>query len=101
MDDLLRKRTADLLVIDMMETAYRIERVKKITLTFEEFCRVIGKDRSSIHKLLKNKLLPESIILGGYENRKQKTKVLFDTERVLEWLRNKMETEFPTRKIII
>lgn len=101
MDELLRKRTADLLVIDMMETAYRIERVKKITLTFEEFCRVIGKDRSSIHKLLKNKHLPENIILGGYENRKQKTKVLFDTEKVLEWLRNKMETEFPTRKIII
>lgn len=101
MDELLRKRTADLLVIDMMETAYRIERVKKITLTFDEFCRVIGKDRSAIHKLLKNKLLPESIILGGYENRKQKTKVLFDTEKVLEWLRNKMETEFPTRRVSI
>ncbi|KPE51260.1 hypothetical protein [Chryseobacterium indologenes] len=101
MDELLRKRTADLLVIDMMEAAYRIERVKKITLTFEEFCRVIGKDRSSIHKLLKNKLLPEGIILGGYENRKQKTKVLFDTEKVLEWLRNQMEAEFPSKRISI
>lgn len=94
MDELLIKRSADLLVIDMLETAYRIERVKKITLTLEEFCRVIGRDRSAIHKLLKNKLLPETLVIGGYENRKQKTKVLFDTEKVLEWLRNQKNTEF-------
>lgn len=94
MDELLKKRSADLLVLDMLETAFRIERVKSITLSFNDFCRVIGKDRSSVHKLLKNKLLPENIVLGGYENRKQKTKVLFDTEKVLEWLRNQKETEF-------
>lgn len=94
MDELLIKRSADLLVIDMLEAAYRIERVKKITLSFEEFCRVVGKDRSAIHKLLKNKLLPENVVIGGYENRKQKTKVLFDTEKVLEWLRSQKETQF-------
>lgn len=92
MDELLRKRSFDLMVVDMLEVAYRIERVKKITLDFPEFCRIIGKDVGTVRKLFKHRLLPENLIIGGYDNRKQKEKILFDTEKVLEWLRQQKET---------
>lgn len=80
------------MVVDMLEIAYRVERVKKITLTFQEFCNVIGKDERDVRKIYRNKLLPEQIIIGGYRERKQKEKIMFDTEKVLEWLRTKRDT---------
>lgn len=99
MDELLRKRNADLLVFENVEAAYRIYRIQTLTLTLRELSRIIGKDYYHLNSLFNNKLLPEEIIVGGYQNRKQKTKILFDTEMVLKWLRNQLETKYNSSKI--
>lgn len=87
MNELLHKRTADMTVIQVMEAVSLIALSKKITIDLDEFCEVVGKDKSMVYRMLKNKLYPAELLVGGYENRKQKTKLLFHTDRVIEWLK--------------
>lgn len=87
MNELLNKRMADMTLRDVMEASHLVEIAKSLTLTLDEFCRVVGKPRRRIYSLIDNKLLPEELIVGGYENRKQKTKILFHTNKVIEWLK--------------
>lgn len=87
MNELLHKRMADMTVIQVMESVNLITLSKKITIDLEEFCEVVGKDKSMVYRMIKNKLYPSSLLVGGYESRKQKTKLLFHTDRVLEWLK--------------
>jgi len=87
MNELLHKRTADMTVIQVMEAVSLIALSKKITIDLEEFCEVVGKDKSMVYRMLKNKIYPDSLIVGGYDGRKQKSKILFHTDRVIEWLK--------------
>lgn len=87
MNELLHKRTADMTVIQVMEATNLIHLSKKITIDLEEFCEVVGKDKSMVYRMLKNKIYPENLIVGGYGNRKQKSKILFHTDKVIEWLK--------------
>lgn len=87
MNELLHKRTADMTVIQVMEASHLITLANKITIDLEEFCKVVGKDKSMVYRMLKNKIYPSGLLVGGYENRKQKTKLLFHTDKVIEWLK--------------
>lgn len=87
MNELLNKRMADMTLRDVMEASHLVEVSKSITLTLDEFCRITAKPRRRVYSLIDNKILPEELICGGYENRKQKTKLLFHTHKVIEWLK--------------
>lgn len=87
MNELLNKRMADMTLRDVMEASHLVELAKSISITLDEFCRIIGKPRRRVYSLIDNKLLPEELIIGGYESRKQKTKLMFHTQQVLEWLK--------------
>lgn len=72
---------------DVMEASHLVEISKSITLDLDQFCKVVGKSRRRVYQLIDNRLLPEYLLIGGYENRKQKNKLMFDTSKVLEWLK--------------
>lgn len=88
MQELLRKRTADLTVIEMLELSYLTSATRFPTLSLDEFCRASGKSRKHIVRLMANRLLREELIVGGYEGRKQKCPVRFRTDKVIEYLKN-------------
>ncbi len=87
MNELLNKRMADMTLRDVMEASHLVELSKSISLTLDQFCQIIGKPRRRVYSLIDNKLLPEELIIGGYESRKQKTKLMFHTHKVIEWLK--------------
>lgn len=87
MNELLKKRMADMTLLDVMEASHLVEISKSITLSLDEFCKVVKKPRRRIYALIDNRLLPENLIIGGYESRKQNNKILFDTKEVLAWLK--------------
>lgn len=87
MRELLNKRMADLTVIEVMEFSYLNMLASKPTIPLNDFCKVIGKDKSRVYKLIKNKLIPEEILVGGFENRTRHTPLLFHTEEVIKWLK--------------
>ncbi len=72
---------------DVMEASHLVEISKSITLDLDQFCKVVGKSRRRVYQLIDNRLLPEYLLIGGYENRKQKNKLMFDTSKVIEWLK--------------
>ncbi|SDE15590.1 hypothetical protein [Riemerella columbipharyngis] len=74
--------------IEMMESAYLIEVSKKITMTLQEFCQVTGWDKRKVYQRIKNKILPEQLIKGGYEYRSQRKQPIFLTKEVLDWIKN-------------
>ena len=88
MQEILSKRMADLTVLEVMEFTFLNSLMNSPTMTITEFCKATGKTRRRVNKLLSNRLLPESLIIGGYESRKQNTAVMFDTEEVIKYLKN-------------
>lgn len=76
-------------VIEVMEATNLIHLARKITLDISEFCEITGHDKSFVYSRIKYRFFPENIIVGGYDGRKQKTKLLFHTDMVIEWLKNK------------
>lgn len=87
MEELLKKRMADLTVLDIMTACNLIELSKSITIDLETLCKVTGKSKRRVYQLINNKIYPEEMLVGGYENRRQNKKLLFHTERVIEWLK--------------
>lgn len=79
---------ADMTLLDVMEASNLVEISKSLTLSVDELCKVLKKPRRRIYALIDNKLLPEELIVGGYENRKQNNKILFHTHKVIEWLKS-------------
>lgn len=87
MNDLLKKRCADLTVFEVLEFAEMHCIFKYPTMPLDNFCKVYGKSKRRVLLLLKNKLIPEEIILGGYNYKSERKHILFITERVVEWLK--------------
>jgi predicted DNA-binding transcriptional regulator AlpA len=56
-------------------------------MDLSEFCEVTGKGQKEVYALLRCQYYPDELIIGGYEGRKRKKKLLFDTQKVLEWMR--------------
>lgn len=88
MEELLRKRMADLTVLDVMAASNFIEISKSITIDLESLCKVTGKSKRRIYQLINHRLFPDEMLVGGYENRRQNKKILFHTHKVIEWLKN-------------
>lgn len=88
MKEILKVRMADMLLIEVMEASHLIEMAKSATIDIEQFCKISGKTKRRVYKLVNNKLLPEEMIIGGYDNRKRNNKLMFDTEKVLKWLKS-------------
>ena len=93
MEKLLKERTADWLLIDTMIASHLIEVSKYITMDINLFARITGKPIRRVYFMIKSRELPEELIIGGYGNRKQNNKILFDTFHVLIWLRKKIYEE--------
>lgn len=86
-EEIGRKRTADMTLNELLVAFNRIAMVQKITLNLDEFCEVTGKNRKTVYSLLRTQFYPDDLIIGGYEGRRNKRKLLFDTQKVLEWMR--------------
>ncbi|MEA1849185.1 hypothetical protein U9K52_09700 [Chryseobacterium sp. MHB01] len=86
-EELGRMRTADMNLNQLLVAVNRISMAQKLTLRLHEFCEITGKDKSKVYALLRSRYYPEELIIGGYESRKTGKTLLFDTEKVLEWMR--------------
>ncbi|QNS40195.1 hypothetical protein H0S70_07215 [Chryseobacterium manosquense] len=93
MNEILKRRCADLTVLEILTVAHLKNKVEKPFIDMASFCEVSGMDRNRIHKLLINDLSDvRSLVWGGYEKHQQfakNKKLYFDTEKVLEWLKNR------------
>ncbi|WP_312900180.1 hypothetical protein [Chryseobacterium taichungense] len=85
--DLGSMRTSDMTLNELLIAFNRMAMVQKITMSFNEFCEVTGKDPKDVYALLRSRYYPDELLIGGYEGRRRKKKLLFDTEKVLEWMR--------------
>lgn len=87
MNELLNKRMADMTLIEVMEATNLVEISKNPTLDIDDLSKILKKPRRRIYALVDNEIFPSELIVGGKENRKQKNKLLFHTDKVLEWLK--------------
>lgn len=87
MNELLNKRMADLTVLEVIEFAEVYAACKYPTMTMDEFCKVVNKSKRRVYNLLDNKLLPEELIVGGYESRKQRKSPIFHRNEVIAYLK--------------
>lgn len=78
---------ADMTLLEVMEASNLVEISKSLTLSVDELCKVLKKPRRRIYALIDNRILPEELVVGGYESRKQNNKILFHTHKVIEWLK--------------
>ncbi|MEG0848471.1 MAG: hypothetical protein RSH24_01315 [Flavobacterium sp.] len=87
MNEILKRRMADMTLLEVMEASNLVEISKSLTLSVDELCKVLKKPRRRIYALIDNRILPEELVVGGYESRKQNNKILFHTHKVIEWLK--------------
>ena len=88
MNEILNRRCADMTVIEMFEFAELLNVVKHPTMTLEDFCKIVQKSKRRVYELLKNRIYPEDLIIGGYESMKQRKSPIFDTRQVIEYVKN-------------
>lgn len=90
MNEILKRRCADMTVLEILTVANLKSKAEKPYLDMAEFCEVSGMERSKVHKLLINDLSGvRSLVWGDYEGRERNRKLYFDTEKVLQWLKNR------------
>ena len=77
----------NLSLLDMMLFCQKMALAKKITINKKELSEIMGKPQKRINALLNNKIIPEYLIVGGYEARKQRSSLMFYTKEVLEWMK--------------
>jgi hypothetical protein len=87
LNDLLSKRMDEITVLEALEVSTMLFASKKPTIDVKEFCLITGNTIANLKKYMKEKTLPDHLIIGGYQNRVQKRKLLFDTDKVIEWLK--------------
>lgn len=87
MNEILKRRMADMTLLEVMEASNLVEISKSLTLSVDELCKVLKKPRRRIYALIDHRILPEELVVGGYESRKQNNKILFHTHKVIEWLK--------------
>lgn len=89
MNELLNKKISDLTVLELLEVTNANFLTQNPSIDVKTMSTLSGNSIRRIYKLIDNKLIPECLLLGGFENRVQKKKLLFDTEKVIEWLKDK------------
>lgn len=88
MQEFLNKKVSDLSVLEALKYAYLVSVSTNITMNLEEFCKITGKDKRKVYTLLKNRIFPERIIVGGYENKEKRKSPIFITKEVLNYISN-------------
>lgn len=78
---------ADLTVEEMIQFCELYDCVRLPTMDIDQFCRFTGRTKKKVIALLNNRLLPEDLLVYGYEGRRQRITVLFYTDRVIHWLK--------------
>lgn len=86
-DELRRKRIADLTVGELERAIYRLHKCTRITMDFNEFCDTINRNHVTVRNQLRIKHFPERLIVGGYSD-KTGSETRFLREEVEEWLKN-------------
>lgn len=88
-NDILHKKTSDLTVSELLDLNEILTLQKYPTMDLATFCKVIGKSSEFVYSRIKNRLYPESMIVGGYNYRAiRKTKSpLFFTAEVIKYLK--------------
>lgn len=89
MQEFLNKKIADLSVLEALKYAYFVSICSRLTITLEEFCKTIGKDKRKVYQLLRKRAYPDTMIHGGYESMTQRKSPLFITKEVLKFIENK------------
>lgn len=90
MEEILKKRCADLTVLEILKLAHLKNKVERPFIDMAIFCEISGLDRNWIYNRFRsNNSGIRELVWGGYEkyikyNRKKK--LYFDTGKVLEWL---------------
>ena len=74
--------------LDLLMINQKLVLSQKLTIDKNELSELMGKPVKRINELLKNRILPEKLIVGGYSGRRQRQKTMFYTNDVLEWLKN-------------
>lgn len=75
-------------VSDFLDLAYRTHMVQSPTLDKAGLTRVTGIPYKKLLLMLKYQELPERLILGGYRERGNRSRVLFYTDEVLQWVKS-------------
>lgn len=88
MQEFLNKKISELSVLEGLKYSYLVSICSNITMSLEEFCKVTGKDKRKVYTLLKNRIFPEHIIVGGYENKEKRKSPIFITKEVLNYISN-------------
>ncbi|MCT4251115.1 hypothetical protein HZP37_08435 [Elizabethkingia anophelis] len=93
MNDFLKKRCADLTVLEILNLAHLKNKVEKPFIDMAQFCEVSGMDKNKVHRLLIHDLSGvRELVFGGYDKHqkyKSGRKLCFDTGKTLEWLNNR------------
>ena len=93
MNDFLKKRCADLTVLEILNLAHLKNKVENPFIDMAQFCEVSGMDKNKVHRLLIHDLSGvRELVFGGYEKHKKYKsgrKLCFDTGKTLEWLNNR------------
>ena len=89
MNEIFKKRCADMTVFEVMEFAEMFSIMKHPTLSIDDFCKVFGKPRRRVNLLIRNKIIPEDLLVDGYDYKKlgDRKEPLFITEKVREWIK--------------
>lgn len=88
MQEIIHKKVSDLSVLEALKYAYFVSVSTRLTITLEEFCKTIGKDKRKVYQLLRKRHYPATIIYGGYESMVQRKSPLFITKEVLKFIEN-------------
>lgn len=74
-------------LLEFLMISNKLALSKKPTINKKELSEITGKPIKRINALINNKIIPERLIVGGYDARKQRTTMMFFTKEVLEWLK--------------
>lgn len=86
-EELRRKRIADLTVGELERAIYRLHKCTRITMDLKEFCETLSRNEMTVRNQLRVKHFPERLIVGGYSD-KTGSDLRFLREEVEEWLKN-------------
>ena len=88
MKEILEKKVADLSVVESLIYMELIHIALKPTITLDEFCSFIGKDKRIVYSLIKSGVIPQELIVVENDDFGPKKSPLFHKQKVFEWISN-------------
>lgn len=89
-NEILHKKIYNLTVSELLDLNEILTMQKHHTMDLSTFCKVISKSSEFVYLRIKNRLYPESMIVGGYNYRaiRKTKKPLFYTAEVIKHLKD-------------